>query len=50
MRPREVLQRFVDLFNQADAEGLAHLYAEDAVNHQVAEAPVSGLRQHPEEL
>ncbi len=42
MRPKEVLQRFVDLFNQADAEGLALLYAEDAVNHQVAEAPVVG--------
>ena len=42
MRPKEVLQRFVDLFNQADAEGLALLYAEDAVNHQVAEAPVRG--------
>ena len=42
MRPKEVLQRFVDLFNQADAEGLAQLYAEDAVNHQVAETPVRG--------
>ena len=42
MRPKELLQRFVDLFNQADAEGLALLYAEDAVNHQVAEAPVRG--------
>ena len=42
MRPKEVLQRFVDLFNQADAEGLSLLYAEDAVNHQVAELPVKG--------
>jgi hypothetical protein len=42
MSPKEVLQRFVDLFNQADAGGLAMLYAEDAVNHQVAEAPVAG--------
>ena len=42
MRPKEILERFVDLFNQADAEGLALLYAEDAVNHQVAEEPVRG--------
>ena len=42
MRPREVLQRFVDAFNQSDAETLSSLYAEDAVNHQVASVPVQG--------
>jgi hypothetical protein len=42
MRPKEVLKRFVDLFNLGDAEGLSLLYALNAVNHQVAEAPVSG--------
>ena len=40
MRPKEVLQKFVDAFNQADAETLSLLYAEDAVNHQVANEPV----------
>nr|WP_316415394.1 nuclear transport factor 2 family protein [Mesoterricola silvestris] len=29
-------------FNRADPDGLAAFYAEDAVNHQVAEAPVEG--------
>ncbi len=42
MTPKAVLQQFIDLFNQADAEGLAELYAEDAVNHQVANDPVMG--------
>ena len=42
MRPKEVLQKFVDAFNQADAETLSLLYAEDAVNHQVANEPVIG--------
>ena len=32
----------VDAFNHADVEALASLYAEDAVNHQVAEPPVNG--------
>jgi ketosteroid isomerase-like protein len=36
------LQSWVDAFNQADAEALADFYAEDAINHQVAEAPVHG--------
>jgi len=42
MKPRELVRRWVEAFNRADADGLAALYAEDAVNHQVAEAPVSG--------
>lgn len=42
MRPKEVLQRFVDAFNQADSEALSLLYMEDAINHQVANDPVQG--------
>lgn len=42
MRPKEVLHKFVDAFNRADTEALALLYAEDAVNHQVAGEPVCG--------
>lgn len=40
--PRAVLEQFVAAFNRADPEALAALYAEDAVNHQVAEEPVRG--------
>ncbi len=42
MRPRVLVQAWVDAFNRGDPDALADLYAEDAVNHQVAEAPVHG--------
>ena len=42
MTPREVVERWVERFNAGDAEGLAALYHEDAVNHQVTQAPVEG--------
>ena len=42
MRPKEVVQHWVDAFNRADSDALAAFYAEDAVNHQVAEQPVKG--------
>jgi len=32
----------VELFNAGDADGLADLYAEDAVNHQVVADPIEG--------
>jgi ketosteroid isomerase-like protein len=42
MTPKEVVARWVERFNAGDAAGLAELYHEDAVNHQVAETPVEG--------
>ena len=42
MRPKEVLQKFVQAFNNADVEVLADLYSDNAINHQVAEQPVEG--------
>ncbi len=42
MTPKEVVLKFVELFNSASADALAELYAEDAVNHQVANEPVVG--------
>lgn len=41
-RPKEILLKFVEAFNNADADALADLYSEHAVNHQVAEQPVEG--------
>jgi ketosteroid isomerase-like protein len=40
--PKALVERWVERFNAGDADGLAALYHEDAVNHQVAEAPVEG--------
>jgi limonene-1,2-epoxide hydrolase len=42
MRPKDIVQAWVDAFNRADIEALAALYREDALNHQVAESPVHG--------
>jgi ketosteroid isomerase-like protein len=42
MTPRDVVERWVKLFNAGDADGLSALYHDDAVNHQVAERPVEG--------
>lgn len=42
MSPKEVVKQFVQAFNDADSDFLASLYAEKAINHQVAEQPVEG--------
>jgi limonene-1,2-epoxide hydrolase len=42
MEPKEIALRFVEAFNRKDADALASLYEEDAINHQVAESPVKG--------
>ena len=39
---KEVVARWVELFNAGDVDGLAALYHDDAINHQVAEAAVEG--------
>ena len=42
MRPRQLVEQWVAAFNRADPDALASFYADDAVNHQVAESPVRG--------
>ena len=42
MSPKELVQKWVDAFNREDVEALAGFYAEDAVNHQVANEPLVG--------
>jgi limonene-1,2-epoxide hydrolase len=42
MTPRAVLETWISRFNAADVDGIASLYAPDAVNHQVALEPVIG--------
>lgn len=41
LTPRELIQEWVSLFNAANADGLAALYHEDAINHQVNQEPVN---------
>jgi hypothetical protein len=40
--PKEVVLAWVDAFNRGDVDGLAGLYADDAVNHQVMWEPLRG--------
>lgn len=42
MEPKEVLQIWIEAFNRADVETLGSLYAESAINHQVANDPIMG--------
>lgn len=42
MRPKDLVAAWVAAFNAADVDALAALYAPDAVNHQVVEAPLEG--------
>ncbi len=42
MTPKTIISKWVESFNQGDAEAIAKMYHEDAVNHQVANDPVVG--------
>ena len=42
MQPRQLVEAWVEAFNRADSDALAAFYADNAVNHQVAESPVQG--------
>ncbi|MBT3634751.1 MAG: nuclear transport factor 2 family protein [Candidatus Marinimicrobia bacterium] len=42
MKPKELIIMWVKAFNDADVDALADLYAEDAINHQVADKKVMG--------
>jgi len=42
MQPKEVVKAWVEAFNRGDADEIAGLYTESAVNHQVANEPVQG--------
>ena len=40
MQPKELVELWVDAFNEGNAEKVSALYSEDAINHQVANEPV----------
>ncbi|MFY7979264.1 MAG: hypothetical protein ACOVON_04410 [Sediminibacterium sp.] len=42
MRPKEILQKWVDCFNRYDYEGLAELYEENCINHQTPNGIIKG--------
>ena len=42
MNPAQLVTLWIERFNAGDVDGLAALYAPDAVNHQVVMAPLCG--------
>ena len=42
MTPRQILNQWIQAFNNADTETIAALYSDTATNHQVANEPVVG--------
>jgi hypothetical protein len=42
MTLKNIIEKWVEVFNQADAESLAEFYAIDAINHQVNQEPTIG--------
>ena len=42
MEPKDILEKWINAFNNADTDALTDLYSEDAVNHQVANEPLTG--------
>ena len=42
MRPKALVTAWVEAFNAKDVDRLASFYAEDAINHQVADEPLQG--------
>ena len=42
MTPKQIVELWIEKFNNADIEGLIELYAVDAINHQVVTKPLKG--------
>ena len=42
MTPKQLVLRWVEAFNAGDVEAIGDFYSENAINHQVAETPVTG--------
>jgi len=43
MKPKEVLLKWIEYFNNSDVERISGLYSDDAVNHQVPNKAVEGI-------
>ena len=43
LRPKEVVCKWVDAFNDHDVDAIVSLYHDNATNHQVTNDPVIGI-------
>ncbi len=44
MTPKELIKKWIKIFNEGNADKLAELYHWDAINHQVANEPIEGKK------
>ena len=44
MKPKELIEKWVEIFNEGNADKIAELYHLDAINHQVANEPIEGKK------
>ena len=42
MKPKELIEEWVETFNEGNAEKISEFYHDDAINHQVTNQPVVG--------
>lgn len=42
MRPKELIKKWVEFFNEGNADKISEFYHDDAINHQVMNRPVVG--------
>ena len=42
MRPKKLIKKWVEIFNQGNAEKISEFYHDDAINHQVTNDPIIG--------
>lgn len=44
MRPKELIEVWIRLFNEGNSKDIADLYHDDAINHQVTNEPLVGKK------
>ena len=44
MKPKELIEKWVEVFNEGNADKIAEFYHSDAINHQVANKPIKGKK------
>jgi ketosteroid isomerase-like protein len=45
MTPKQIVELWIEKFNNADIEGLIELYVVDEINHQVVTYPLKGREE-----
>lgn len=42
MNPKQIVEKWVEVFNRGDADRIAEFYHDDSINHQVANKEIEG--------